>query len=100
MERRPGNDISVSRLKRKPGVGDCNVRSRSRHRWVRQHLLLLDTNVGAGQKGRPVDVAETGYAAMMKGEGDVVSGLRNKIQSAMANVTPASFLAKQHRNMA
>ena len=28
---------------------------------------------------------------MMKGEGDVVSGLKNKVQSAAANVTPAGF---------
>jgi len=33
----------------------------------------------------------------MKGEGDVVSGWQNKLQSAMANVTPASILAKQTR---
>jgi len=38
--------------------------------------------------------------AMMKGEGDVVSGLKNKIQSAAANVTPAGVLASQHRKMA
>ena len=37
---------------------------------------------------------------MMKGEGDVVSGWKNKLQSALANVTPASRLAEQHRKMA
>lgn len=37
---------------------------------------------------------------MMKGEGDVVTGLKNKIQSAIANVTPAEALARQHRKMA
>jgi hypothetical protein len=35
-----------------------------------------------------------------QGEGDVVSGLKNKMQSAVANVTPAERLAKQHRQMA
>jgi hypothetical protein len=45
-------------------------------------------------------VARTGFEAMMKGKGDVVSGLKNKMQSAVANVTPAEVLAKQHRKMA
>jgi hypothetical protein len=37
---------------------------------------------------------------MMKGEGDVVTGWHNKLQSAIANVTPASILAEQHRKKA
>jgi hypothetical protein len=37
---------------------------------------------------------------MMKGEGDVASGFKNKVQCAAANVTPAGVLASQHRNMA
>jgi hypothetical protein len=31
---------------------------------------------------------------------DVVSGWQNKLQSAIANVTPAWILAEQHRRMA
>ena len=61
---------------------------------------MLDTNVGAGKKDDPADVAKTGFEAMMKGEGDVVSGLKNKIQSVVANVTPSGVLAEQHRKMA
>jgi len=38
--------------------------------------------------------------AMMRGDADVVSGLKNKIQSAVANVTPAEILAEQHRSLA
>jgi hypothetical protein len=30
----------------------------------------------------------------------VVSGWQNKLQSAIANVTPAGILAEQHRRMA
>jgi hypothetical protein len=37
---------------------------------------------------------------MMNGDGDVVSGAKNKIQSAMANITPAGMLAERHRKMA
>jgi uncharacterized protein len=61
---------------------------------------MLDTKVGAGKKDDPADVAKLGFEAMMKGEGDVVSGWKNKIQSAMATVTPSGILAEQHRKMA
>jgi short-subunit dehydrogenase len=61
---------------------------------------MLDTKVGSEEKDDAAMVAKTGFEAMMKGEGDVVSGLKNKIQSAVANVTPAERLAKQHRQMA
>lgn len=61
---------------------------------------MEDTKVGAGKKDDPADVAKVGFDAMMKGEGDVVSGWKNKLQSAMASVTPAGVLAEQHRKMA
>ncbi|MCP3442275.1 SDR family oxidoreductase [Bradyrhizobium sp. CCGUVB14] len=61
---------------------------------------MLDTKVGSEEKDDPAMVARQGYDAMMKGEGDVVTGLKNKIQSAVANVMPAETLAKQHRKMA
>jgi hypothetical protein len=37
---------------------------------------------------------------MMKGEGDVVSGWKNKLQSAIATVTPSGVMAEMHRRMA
>ena len=61
---------------------------------------MMDTDVGTTKKDDPADVAKTGFDAMMRGDGDVVAGLKNKIQSAVANVTPAPILAKQHRKMA
>ncbi|AMY10683.1 putative oxidoreductase [Luteitalea pratensis] len=61
---------------------------------------MLDTKVGQGAKDDPVDVARAGYDAMMRGDGDVVSGWKNKVQSALANVTPAGMPAEQHRRMA
>jgi hypothetical protein len=36
----------------------------------------------------------------MNGDGDVVAGWQNKLQAAIANVTPAAVLAEQHRKMA
>ncbi len=61
---------------------------------------MLDTKVGQAKKDDPVDVAKAGYEAMKKGEGDVVAGFKNKVQAAMAAVTPQSALAEMHRNMA
>lgn len=61
---------------------------------------MLDTKAGAGKKDDPADVAKVGFEAMMKGEGDVVSGWKNKVQTAMASVTPAGMLAEQHRKLA
>ena len=61
---------------------------------------MLDTKVGQGAKDDPADVARIGFDAMMRGDGDVVSGWKNKLQSAIANVTPAAILAEQHRKMA
>jgi hypothetical protein len=46
------------------------------------------------------DVARVGFDAMMRGDGDVVGGWRNKLPSPIANVTPASVLAEPHRRMA
>jgi short-subunit dehydrogenase len=61
---------------------------------------MLDTKVGQQKKDDPADVAKTGFDAMMNGEGDVVSGWKNKLQSAIALVTPSEMLAEQHRKMA
>ncbi|KQZ32880.1 SDR family oxidoreductase [Caulobacter sp. Root1472] len=62
---------------------------------------MLDTGFGADpKKADPADVAKIGYGAMLKGEGDVVTGFANKLQAAMAAVAPQSVLAEQHRKMA
>lgn len=61
---------------------------------------LLDTKVGQDKKDDPAVVARDGFEAMMKGHGDVVSGWKNKLQTTIANVTPAGVLAEQHRRMA
>ncbi|MFC3069679.1 SDR family NAD(P)-dependent oxidoreductase [Phenylobacterium soli] len=61
---------------------------------------LSDTKVGTGKKDDPAMVAKVGFEAMMKGEGDVVAGMKNKMQAAMAAVTPQSQLAEMHRKMA
>jgi short-subunit dehydrogenase len=61
---------------------------------------MMDTKVGTAKKDDPAMVAQVGFKAMMKGEGDVVSGWKNKLQTTLANVTPAGMLAEQHRKQA
>src|SRR4051812_36493907 len=61
---------------------------------------MQDTKVGAGDKMDADEVAKIGFKAMMDGEGDVVAGWKNKMQAAMASITPSSVLAEQHRKMA
>jgi short-subunit dehydrogenase len=75
-----------------PGVTDTEFFARAG---------LLDTRVGAtDDKMDPAEVARIGFRAMLDGEGDVVAGLKNKLQVALANVTPAGVLAERHRKMA
>lgn len=61
---------------------------------------MLDTEVGQAEKDDPAEVAKVGFNALMSGEGDVVAGWKNKLQTVMANVTPAGILAEQHAKMA
>lgn len=74
-----------------PGATDTNFFARAD---------MLDTQVGASEKQPPDEVAKAGFEAMKRGDGDVVAGLKNKIQATLAHVTPAGVLAEQHRKMA
>ncbi|MFZ5672583.1 MAG: SDR family NAD(P)-dependent oxidoreductase [Pseudomonadota bacterium] len=84
-----GNGVTVTCLM--PGATETDFFERAD---------LLDTRIGQSEKDDPADVARTGYEAMLRGDGDVVSGWHNKLQSAIANVTPSAILAEQHRRMA
>lgn len=61
---------------------------------------MKDTKVGTEEKDDPADVARAGFDAMIRGDSDIVTGMKNKIQTTVANVTPAEMLAKQHRSQA
>ena len=65
-----------------------------------QRADMMNTKVGTDKKDDAAEVAKNGFAAMMKGEGGVVSGLHNKLQVAAAHVMPAETLAKQHTKVA
>lgn len=84
-------DSSVSVTLLEPGATDTPFFARAG---------MLDTAVGQAKKDDPRMVAEAGFAALMAGSSDVASGLKNKVISALANVTPNELLAKAHRRMA
>lgn len=65
-----------------------------------QRADMMDTKVGSEQKMPASEVARIGFKAMLDGEADVVAGMKNKLQAAVAHVTPSSALAEQHRKMA
>ena len=83
-------DTGVSVTCLMPGVTDTKFFERAG---------LMDTKAGAGDKDDPADVAKDGFDAMMKGDADVVSGWKNKVQTTIANVTPNEMLAEQHRKL-
>lgn len=61
---------------------------------------LMDTKVGQQEKDDPADVAKTGFDAMMRGDGSVVHGWKNKLEAAVSVVSPSNVMAEQHRKMA
>jgi short-subunit dehydrogenase len=61
---------------------------------------MMDTKIGQAKKDDAAVVAQTGFDAMIRGKGDVVTGWHNKLQSAIANITPAGVMAEMHRRMA
>lgn len=61
---------------------------------------MLDTKVGSEEKDHPADVAKDGFDAMMKGEGGVIYGFKNKAQVAVSRVISRERMAGKHREMA
>lgn len=61
---------------------------------------MLDTKVGTDEKDDPAKVARDGFEAMMSGDADVVSGWKNKLETAVADILPPGVLAEQHRKTA
>jgi short-subunit dehydrogenase len=61
---------------------------------------LMDTKIGVAKKQPAAEVAQAGFDAMMKGDGDVVAGWTNKLRAAIAHIAPSTFLAEQHKKMA
>ena len=84
-----GTEVSISCLM--PGATDTEF-------FARAHML--DTRVGQGRKADPAAVARLGFDAMLKGEADVVAGLKNKLEVALSKVMPSQAVAQMHRRQA
>jgi len=85
-------DSGVSVTCLMPGVTDTEFFERAG---------MMDTRIGVdADKMDPAEVARIGFKAVMDGAGDVITGLKNKMKTAMASVTPSSVLAEQHRRIA
>jgi uncharacterized protein len=62
---------------------------------------MEDTEVGAGEKDDPAEVARQGFDALMEGREKIVAGsFKNKAQVAAGRVLPDSTRAGMHRKMA
>ena len=61
---------------------------------------MLDTKVGTDEKDSPAFVAQQGFDAMKKGEGQVIAGWKNKVQAAIAHIAPSDMTAEMHAKMA
>jgi short-subunit dehydrogenase len=61
---------------------------------------MLDTKVGTQKKQSAEEVAKIGFDAMLRGDGDVITGWQNKLRVAIAKLLPSGAVAEQHRGMA
>ncbi|RZL15328.1 MAG: SDR family NAD(P)-dependent oxidoreductase, partial [Pedobacter sp.] len=60
---------------------------------------MLGSKVVEGEMADPADVAKDGYEAMLAGKDMVISGLKNKLQVAMGNITPDHLQAEMTGKM-
>jgi short-subunit dehydrogenase len=56
---------------------------------------MEDTKLGREEKDDPGGVARAGFDAMMRGDADIVSGWRNRLQTAMASVAASGLPAER-----
>jgi short-subunit dehydrogenase len=86
-----GTEVTVSCLM--PGATDTEF-------FQRAHMETTKVANDPRMMMQPEDVARIGFQAMLKGEADVVAGLRNKVQVALSKVLPAQATAQIHRKLA
>lgn len=80
-------DTGVSVTSLLPGATDTD--------FFRKADMLDAKIVQKGDLADPAKVAKDGYEALMSGKDMVVSGLKNKVQVALGNITPDSMQAAQ-----
>jgi short-subunit dehydrogenase len=85
-------DTGVTITALQPGPTDTNFFRRAG---------MEDTKVGQDEKDDPAEVAKQGFEAMLAGKDHIIAGsFKTKAQAAMAQVTPETMKAEQHRKMA
>jgi uncharacterized protein len=61
---------------------------------------MTDNKLGTQKKSLADEVARAGFAAMMKGEGEVITGWNNKLRAAISHILLSMTLAEMHRKEA
>jgi short-subunit dehydrogenase len=61
---------------------------------------MLDTKIGTEEKMSAAEVAKQGWEAVLRGDGQIITGWKNKLQAAMSHVLPADMVAEQHSEQA
>jgi len=85
-------DTGVTVTALQPGPTDTNFFARAD---------MEDTKVGQEEKDDPAEVARQGFEAMLEGKDHVIAGsFKVKAQAAMAQITPETIKAEQHRKKA
>jgi len=84
-------DTNVSMTALIPGASDTDFfkKAHAEHTMIYNDTKLSD----------PAKVAKDGYVALMKGKSKVISGTKNKVQAAMANVLPTQSVTKGTRKL-
>lgn len=85
-EETKGTNVTLTALM--PGVTDTDFFNKAD---MTESKVVQDDDSMAD----PADVARDGYEALMAGKDKVISGFKNKVQIAMANLTPDSIVAHQ-----
>lgn len=78
-------DTNISVTVLLPGATDTDFFNKA----DMQDSKILDTKLS-----KPEEVAKDGYQALMSGDDKITSGLKNKVQVAMANVLPDSMASE------
>ena len=84
-------DTGVTVTVLKPGVTDTH--------FFETAAMDPGTPVGESKKDDPAEVAKTGFDALMRGDADIVYGVKSKVATVIANVLPDSVVAAAHRKM-
>lgn len=80
-------NVTMTALLPGPTETDFFNKAGAEHTVVYQETDLAD----------PADVARDGYEALHKGESKIISGMKNKVQTAMGNFMPDEAVAEQYR---